>query len=537
MNSTSLAVLTRDALGIDLSSLAVAQEVDVSDQGVEVLSYKEGEGKVFRRVNKLFRKEDARAITLSSKDFSFTGSGEHRVASHIEGHPKWNYWSLEELLLMKKPFTVLLESEDWGEGRVIDTKNTIPIFDIEVDETRCYFTGGILSHNSWAPAGQEATTTGGGKALKFYTSVRFEVKRVATLENKESPYGISSSIKCVKNKVGRPFRKIVVDNIWGKGFDIDSEFFPYLREWGVITGQGWYHFDVPAASGPGEEHIKINGEDKVQAWFKEHPDHLDYLKKKLFARMSTPAEEFEIAEPETGEMSEDEEGETESEETGADPFADLPMPTPDNPSIMAGSAPAPVRVRVKLEPVVAEIVPKAVTPASDSESVERLTTEQKDELLSLAGKASEITGIPLEEVNTILKDAVEILEPKPAGEEIAPFSSEERSLIAAGLRVPVGTIFPETVDSVEPVPVEDPAPTPEQEELGEQVDQTELIDDEPLPEAPADPAPPITSTEMTEEERKEEAKREKARQRVRDRRARLKLEGKGEIIADELPEE
>lgn len=180
----------------------------------------------------------------------------------------------------------------------------------------------------WAPAGQEATTTGGGKALKFYSSVRLEVKRTDTLTEKEKPYGITSSIKAVKNKVGKPFRKVKVDNIWGKGFDIDSEFFSYFREHGLIKGLGWYTFDVPSESGDDEELVKLQGEDKVQAYLKAHPAHLEYLKKKLFDRMTDSVIDDVVEEKlEIGEVPADLEEDEPS-------FDDLPFPTVANPVVM-----------------------------------------------------------------------------------------------------------------------------------------------------------------------------------------------------------
>jgi recombination protein RecA len=177
----------------------------------------------------------------------------------------------------------------------------------------------------WAPQGQVAYETPGGVALRFYASIRVEVKRGDVLYKKanfEDAYGLVSKLKCVKNKVGKPFRKVEITNIWGNGYDIGSEFFSYFRDHDLIRGSGWYTFDVPAASGSGEEIIKLQGEDKVQVYLKEHPDHLEYLKKKLFDQMTKTLTDIVIEDkPETGELPTtlEDEQDQDDEETATEP--------------------------------------------------------------------------------------------------------------------------------------------------------------------------------------------------------------------------
>lgn len=88
-------------------------------------------------------------------------------------------------------------------------------------------------------------TTTGGRALKFYASVRFDVRRIGSAEGKIMSgnvlIGHKMKIKAVKNKVGSPFRETIVDVIYGKGIDRFADMVAYAIEVGAIQkGGGGY---------------------------------------------------------------------------------------------------------------------------------------------------------------------------------------------------------------------------------------------------------------------------------------------------------
>ena len=87
-------------------------------------------------------------------------------------------------------------------------------------------------------------TTTGGKALKFYASVRLDVRRKEVIGEKEHPIGHIIKIKAVKNKCGCPMRETLVDLLYETGIDTVGDFVKYCVKIGVIAQKGaWYSFD------------------------------------------------------------------------------------------------------------------------------------------------------------------------------------------------------------------------------------------------------------------------------------------------------
>ena len=87
------------------------------------------------------------------------------------------------------------------------------------------------------------TTTTGGNALKFYASVRLDVRRIATLKTKDSSFGSRTKVKVVKNKVAPPFSETEFDIIWGQGVDPVYALLDMGLEFGVVSRKGsWFSY-------------------------------------------------------------------------------------------------------------------------------------------------------------------------------------------------------------------------------------------------------------------------------------------------------
>jgi hypothetical protein len=110
-------------------------------------------------------------------------------------------------------------------------------YDIGVDGTHNYFVDSVMVHNS-------PETTSGGRALKFYASVRLDVRRIETLKDGQEAVGNRVRIKVVKNKVSPPFKMAEVDLLFGQGISREGGLIDVGVEQGLVRKSGaWYTYD------------------------------------------------------------------------------------------------------------------------------------------------------------------------------------------------------------------------------------------------------------------------------------------------------
>ncbi len=132
--------------------------------------------------------------------------------------------------------------------------------------------------------GANPETTTGGNALKFYASVRIDIRRGQTLKDKEQPYGSRTKVRVVKNKVAPPFRQASFDIIYGEGISREGELIDYGVESKVIEQSGAWFAAGSEKLGQGRENVrrllKENAElrDSIEAKIREylgmHPKEL-----------------------------------------------------------------------------------------------------------------------------------------------------------------------------------------------------------------------------------------------------------------------
>lgn len=120
--------------------------------------------------------------------------------------------------------------------------------------------------------GSNETTTG-GRALKFYASIRLDIRKCELLKNANEIIGIKSRVKVVKNKVAPPFKVVEVEIIYGKGISIMNEIIELAIEKDLIKKAGsWYSY----------EDIKIGqGKEVVRQFLIEKTDILNDIKEKI----------------------------------------------------------------------------------------------------------------------------------------------------------------------------------------------------------------------------------------------------------------
>ena len=116
-------------------------------------------------------------------------------------------------------------------------------------------------------------TTPGGRALKFYSSVRLEIRRTEKLKMGEGVVGNKTNIKVVKNKVAPPFKTATVDIMYGEGVSHEGEIVDLATEAGILEKSGaWYAYQGEKL-GQGKENVKL--------MLKENVELKDELEKKV----------------------------------------------------------------------------------------------------------------------------------------------------------------------------------------------------------------------------------------------------------------
>ena len=107
-------------------------------------------------------------------------------------------------------------------------------------------------------------TTTGGNALKFYASVRLDIRRIGTIKDGQEAIGNRTKVKVVKNKMAPPFREVEFDIMYGEGISREGDLVDLAVEKEIIQKSGaWFSFDDERI-GQGRENAKI--------FLKEHPE-------------------------------------------------------------------------------------------------------------------------------------------------------------------------------------------------------------------------------------------------------------------------
>ena len=147
-------------------------------------------------------------------------------------------------------------------------------FDIEVEGSHTYLVDGVVVHNS-------PETTAGGRALKFYASIRMDIRRIATLKEGDRAIGNRTKVKVVKNKVAAPFREAEFDILYNEGISREGELIDMAIEKNVVQKAGtWFSF--------GEERIG-QGRENARLYLKEHADIRAQVESKLLPMLGLQA--------------------------------------------------------------------------------------------------------------------------------------------------------------------------------------------------------------------------------------------------------
>lgn len=212
--------------GYSFQDLNINTSVDVSETGIEILSYNHKDQTVeFKQVLSLIRKNDTQYIEVydrHSKQLLLRGTENHLLFDPINDM---------YLPLAKANYALDVN------GNVIQvyterTHNYGPVLDLEIADNACYFSNGLLSHN----------TTPGGNALKFYASQRVDVRRKGGVKEGDELVANETRVKIVKNKVAKPFKEAEFVIRYGQGIDYLDDVMNLSLKRGVVEMKGAGHY-------------------------------------------------------------------------------------------------------------------------------------------------------------------------------------------------------------------------------------------------------------------------------------------------------
>ncbi len=126
-------------------------------------------------------------------------------------------------------------------------------------------------------------TTSGGKALKFYTTIRLDIRRIAQIKKGDNIVGNRTRVKVVKNKVASPFKKTEFDIIYGEGISKEGEILALGEKLGIIdkAGASYSYKDKK-----GEKVLIARGYDASRIWLRENKKVADIFLKEIKSRFN-----------------------------------------------------------------------------------------------------------------------------------------------------------------------------------------------------------------------------------------------------------
>jgi recombination protein RecA len=125
-------------------------------------------------------------------------------------------------------------------------------------------------------------TTTGGNALKFYASVRLDIRRTGQIKDRDDIVGNATRVKVVKNKLAPPFKQVEFDIMYGEGISKTGEILDLGVKAGLVEKSGaWFSYDS----------IRIGqGRENAKTYLKENPEVADRLERSIRGKTEEVAE-------------------------------------------------------------------------------------------------------------------------------------------------------------------------------------------------------------------------------------------------------
>jgi hypothetical protein len=243
--------------GYDYEYMPVDEPVNVEDKGIYIKSFNhEAEVVDFAHVTHLVRKPDSPVwqVYLPQDNTVLLEASEHH---HIYDVASGGYPQLCEIQMSS--VMAMLATGHSVEVSARSAGRMSPILDVSVEGNHNYFSNGVLSKNT------------GGNALKFYASVRLDIRRIGAIKKGEAHVGNKIRIKVVKNKLAPPFMEAETDLMFGRGIDPWGEMLDLAVEYDIIDKNGGWYSRGEKRLGQGRdnviEHLRSKG-DEMAEWLR-----------------------------------------------------------------------------------------------------------------------------------------------------------------------------------------------------------------------------------------------------------------------------
>jgi recombination protein RecA len=136
-------------------------------------------------------------------------------------------------------------------------------------------------------------TTSGGRALKFYSSVRLDIRRIGAVKDGQDVVGNRTRVKVKKNKVAPPFKEAEFDLIYGEGISSLGEMIDLGTEYGILEKRGsWYSY---------EDETIAQGRENTKEWLEENPEQREEIKSAIRQEIGLASSDEDTEADEEGE--------------------------------------------------------------------------------------------------------------------------------------------------------------------------------------------------------------------------------------------
>jgi recombination protein RecA len=275
----SLAIWYMDDGRFTVRSKGVQQRTAGSTGRIEICLEALGEGTRGRLASYLrdtygldvkLTERGARKISVLQFSAASSARFQEIVAPYI--HPSMDYkllprfrgqFSVEQQFV--EPETKLVPAKIM-EIKVRKDYQNMSRFDLEIEGSHNYLADGVMVHNS-------PETTTGGKALKFYASVRLDVRRIETMKDAGEAVGNRTRVKVVKNKVAPPFKQAEFDILYGVGISREGSLIDMGVDQAIVRKSGaWYTYEGDQLG---------QGKENARRFLKENPDVANEIEKRI----------------------------------------------------------------------------------------------------------------------------------------------------------------------------------------------------------------------------------------------------------------